>query len=168
MSEDATSDITIVRATERQRPDLELLVSRIETEDHPDDPQAAALAPGGMAASLDRYDALSSDSIWFLIAYRGARPVGLCVAVRVPKLDERVGFLYLDELHVLTEHRRRGIGGALMRSAVDLTCELGLAGIRLLTRPDNRPARALYESLGYQRSETLLYQLRVEHHDSSF
>jgi ribosomal protein S18 acetylase RimI-like enzyme len=56
-----------------------------------------------------------------------------------------------------------------MRSAViNLARELGLAGIRLPTRPDNHPTRALYESLGGQRSETLLYQLRVEPYDSSF
>ena len=165
MRENGGSEITIVRATERQRNDLELLVSRIEAEDHPDDAQAAARAPSGMAESLLRYDALSSDSVWFLIAYRGDRPAGLTVLTRVPKLDERAGFLYLDELHVLAEHRRRGIGRVLVQSAVDLAHELGLAGIRLLTRPKNRPARALYESLGFRSSETLLYQFRVDRHD---
>ena len=168
MRESGGSEITIVHATERHRDDLDALVARIEAEDHPDDAQAAARAPRGMAKSLDRYDALSSDSVWSLIAYRGDRPAGLAVLTRVPKLDERIGFLYLDELHVLAEHRRRGIASALMRVAVDLARELGLAGIRLLTRPDNRPARAFYESLGYQHSETLLYQLRVERHDPSF
>lgn len=167
MRENEGSDITVVRATERQRADLEFLVSRIEAEDHPDDPQAAAHARRGMAESLSRYDALSSDSIWLLIAYRNDRPAGLAVLTRVPKLDKRAGFLYLDELHVLAEHRRRGIGSGLMRAAIDLARELGLAGIRLLTRPDNHPARALYESLGGQHSRTLLYQLRVERHDSS-
>lgn len=168
MRENGGSEITIVRATERHTDDLEALVARIEAEDHPDDVQAAVRAPRGMAESLSSYDALSSNSVWFLIAYRGDRPAGLCVAIRVPKLDERVGFLYLDELHVLAEHRRYGIGGALMQSAVGLARDLGLAGIRLLTRPDNRPARALYESLGYQHSETLLYEFRVERHDPSF
>lgn len=168
MRENGGSEITIVRATDGQRDDLELLVSRIEAEDHPDDARAAARAPSGMAESLSRYDALSSDSVWFLIAYRGGRPAGLAALTRVPKLDERAGFLYLDELHVLAEHRRRGIGRALVQSAVDLARELGLAGIRVLTRPHNRPAQALYESLGFHRSETLLYQFRVERHDPSF
>ena len=162
------SEITILRATEAQRGDLELLVSGIEAEDHPDNAQAAARAPSGAAESLSRYDALPSDSVWLLIAYRWNRPAGLAVVTRVPKLDERAGFLYIDELHVLAEHRRRGIGGALVRSAMDLARGLGLAGIRLLTRPDNRPAQALYESLGFRRSEALLYQFRVDRHDPSF
>jgi ribosomal protein S18 acetylase RimI-like enzyme len=167
MCENDGSDITIVRATVGQRDDLELLVSRIEAEDHPDEAQAAARAPSGMAESLSRYDALSSDSVWFLIAYRGKRPAGLAILTRIPKLDKRVGFLYLDELHILAEHRRRGIGRALIRSAVDLARELGLAGIRVLTRPYNRPAQAFYESLGFHRGKTLLYQFRVERHDPS-
>ncbi len=168
MDEKREREIAVVRAAERQRDDLELLVARIEAEDHPDDPEAGARAPREMAESLSRYDALSSDSVWLLLAYRRGRPAGLAILTRVPKLDRRVGFLYLDELHVLAEHRCRGIGRALMRSAVDLAREQGLAGIRLLSRPDNRPARALYESLGCRASETLLYQLRVERPDPSF
>jgi len=168
MRENGESEITIVRATDGQRDDLELLISRIEAEDHPDDAQAAARAPSGMAESLSHYDALSSDSAWFLIAYRSDRPAGLAILTRVPKLDEQAGFLYLDELHVLAEHPRRGIGGALVQSAADLVRELGLAGIRLLTRPGNRPARAFYEPLGFHRSEALLYQSRVERRDPSF
>ena len=156
---------TIVRATDEHRGVLEKLVAQIEAEEHRDNPQAAAHARRGMTESLSRYDALSADSVWFLLAYSAGQAVGLAVLARIPKLDERVGFLYLDELHVLAEHRRRGIGRALVQSAADLVGEVGLAGIRLLTRPDNLPARAFYESLGFQRSETLLYQVRVDRRD---
>ena len=168
MTGNETSEITIVRATGEHRTALEALVARIEAEDHPEDPEAAARAPRGMAESLSRYDALASDSVWLLLAYSDDRTAGLAVLARVPKLDGRVGFLYLDELHVLAEHRRRGIGRALIGSAVDLVRELGLAGIRLLTRPDNEAARALYESLGFHGSETLLYQSRVDREDREF
>jgi len=162
MRKNGESEIMIVSATEGQRDDLELLVSRIEAENHRDDAQAATRVASGMAESLSCYDALSSDSVWFLIAYRGDRPAALAVLTRVPKLDERTGFLYLDEMHVLAEHRRCGIGTALMQSAVNLARELGLAGIRLLTQIDNSSARALYESLGFRGSETMLYQLRLD------
>jgi len=163
-----STEITIVRATAEHRAALEALVARIEAEDRPEDPEAAARAPRSVAESLSRYDALASDSAWFLLAYSDDRAAGLAVLTRVPKLDGRVGFLYLDELHVLAEHRRRGIGTALIGSAVGLARELGLAGIRLLTRPDNVAARALYESLGFHGSETLLYQIRVDREDRGF
>ncbi len=165
MTENEGSGIKIVRATGEHRGVLEALVARIEAEDRPEDPEAAARAPRGMAESLSRYDALASDSVWFLLAYSDNRPAGLAVLTRLPKLDERIGFLYLDELHVLAEHRRRGVGRALIRATVDLARDLGLAGIRLLTRPDNEAARALYESFGFRRSETLLYQIRVDRED---
>ena len=165
MHRDSERGITIVRATAEDLGDLERLVARIEAEDHPEDSEAASCAPAGMAESLSRYDALSSDSAWFLIAYRGAEPAGLATLTRIPKLDARVGFLYLDELHVLSEHRRHGIGSALLLASIDLAHELGLAGIRLLARSDNDPARGLYESLGFQLSETLLYQKWVDRED---
>ena len=168
MTGDESGGITIVRATGEHRAALEALVARIEAEDHPEDPKAAARAPRGMAESLSRYDAFASDSVWFLLAYSNDRAAGLAVLTRVPKLDGRVGFLYLDELHVLAEHRRRGIGRALLAAAIDLARELGLAGIRLLTRPDNEAARALYESLGFRGSETLLYRIRVDREDREF
>ena len=162
MSDTGKGPITIVRATPDDLADLERLVAQIEAEDHPEDPEADARAPAGMAASLARYDALSSDSAWFLIAYLDSQPVGLAILTRIPKLDDRVGFLYLDELHVLAPSRRRGIGRALLRACIDLAEDTGLAGVRLLTRPDNRPAQALYEAFGFEASDSLLYQWRVD------
>ena len=159
---DPTEDVRIVLADQSYCDALAGLVSRIEAEDHPNDAQAATRAPSGMAESLSRYDALSSDSAWFMIAYRSDQPAGLAVLTRVPKLDERTGFLYVDELHVLSEHRRPGIATALLQRACSLTRELGLAGISLLAQPDNRAARALYESLGFRGSGTMLYQLRLD------
>lgn len=151
----------VVVATDAHRPDLERLLARIEAEDHPEDPEAAARAPQELADSLARYDALSSDSVWFLIAYRAGHPAGLAVLSRVPKLDRRVGFLYVDELHILAEYRRRGIGRALMDAAIELARAQGLHGIRLLTRPEDGAARSFYEAVGGRPSETLLYQFPV-------
>jgi ribosomal protein S18 acetylase RimI-like enzyme len=168
MTDEELLPIEVVRAGTKNLEDLIRLAARIEAEDHPDDPRVAERAPAAAARSLAQHDALASDSVWFLIAYTADRPAGLAILTRVPKLDARTGLLYLDELHVLAEYRRRGVGRALLAAAVDLADELGLAGIRLLTRPDNRPARALYDSFGFRGSETLLYQIRVEPRKPSF
>ncbi|MCK5586178.1 GNAT family N-acetyltransferase [Candidatus Bipolaricaulota bacterium] len=119
-----------------------------------------------MQQSLRLLGALSSDCAWFLIAFYGDQPAGLAILMRIPKLDARLGFLYLDELHVIKEFRRHGIGKALLRRCIKLAEELKLAGIRLLARIDNEPARCLYESVGFRGNETMLYQFRFDHSDA--
>jgi len=97
-----------------------------------------------------------------MISYGNAQPAGQAIFTRVPKLDERLGFLYLDELHGLHPHRRRCVGSALLQQGSDLAKRIGLAGIRLLTQPSNQPARRLYESVGFQNNETIFYQLQFD------
>lgn len=67
---------------------------------------------------------------------------------------------------MMHEFRRHGIGRALLRCCIKLTEELKLAGIRLLARIDNEPARCLYESAGFRGNETMLYQSRFDHSDA--
>ena len=159
---DERAPLRIVQATNEHREILSTLIAQIEGEDHPENPRAAEQAPAGKHRSLLHYDALGSDSAWFLIAFSEGQPVGLAILIRIPKLDERCGVLYLDELHVLEPWRRHGIGKALMERAIALTREVGLAALRLLTREENAPARALYESMGMTSGKSLLYQLRVD------
>ena len=120
----------------------------------------------GMQQSLRHFDALNSDCAWFLIAFYGDQPAGLAMLTRIPKLDARLGFLYLDELHVIHVFRRHGVGEAVLRRCIKLAEELGLAGIRLLARIDNETARCLYESAGFRGNETMLYQFRFDHSDA--
>jgi len=67
---------------------------------------------------------------------------------------------------VIQRFRRNGIGHALLRRCTKLAQELELVGIRLLAQLDNEPARRLYESAGFQGSETVLYQFRFDHSDA--
>ena len=128
---------------------------QIEAEDHPDVPMVADNTPEGMQQSLRHFDALNSDCVWFLIAFFRDQPACLATLTRVPKLDARLGFLYLDELHVIREYR-----------CIELAKKLELAGIRLLARIDNEPACRLYEAIGFNGNETLLYQFRFDHSNS--
>jgi ribosomal protein S18 acetylase RimI-like enzyme len=147
----------IIQANHTHKADLSRLLQRIESEDHPDEPEKIESAPDGLVASLAHFPTLQSDSVWVFMAYVGKEPAGLALLSRVPKLDERLGFLYLDELHVLQPYRRRGIGTTLLRRSFELARELGLCGVRLLTRIDNEPARKLYESVGFQGQESMFY-----------
>ncbi len=103
-----------------------------------------------------------SRSAWCIIGLLEDRPAGLCVAAWIPKLDPRMGFLFVDELYVLPDARRRGVGTALMSAADRLARSVGAAGIRLLARPDNAAARAFYASLGFKDSQSILFQTLFE------
>ena len=53
-----------------------------------------------------------------------------------------------------------------MPVCIDFTQNLGLAGLRLLTRINNEPARRLYESVGFRGNETMFYLSRFDHSES--
>jgi ribosomal protein S18 acetylase RimI-like enzyme len=161
------SDLRILQADHRHREAVDDVLRAMRAEESDPDKTAAADASEGFQRSLSRFDALDSDCVWLLIAYIQECPAGLAVLTRVPKLDERVGFLVLDELHVIRRFRRKGIGKALLSRCVDLAREQGLAGVRLLARIDNEPARRLYESAGFEGTQTMLYQYPFDHPDTT-
>lgn len=92
--------------------------------------------------------------------------VDVVVSAQSPPLrSERVACLWLGNaidqvkgdrhvhiflLYVMPEHRRRGIGSALMRYAEDLARARGDRQIGLQVFQSNQPALNLYHQLGYQ------------------
>lgn len=58
----------------------------------------------------------------------------------------------LNDLFVVPEQRRRGVARELLRAAESLAGSAGAVRLSLATATDNRPAQALYESLGWQRN----------------
>lgn len=68
---------------------------------------------------------------------------------------ERIWILY--DLYVVPEARGWGIGRALMERTQRFARESGAKRVELSTARDNRPAQALYESLGYQRDEAFYF-----------
>jgi aminoglycoside 3-N-acetyltransferase I len=137
--------LSIVRVTGAEAPLLEAFL-------HAEGGEAAV---AGLRAARARYDLLASDSFWLLLARVDGEPAGLAAVARLPKADARAGFLFVDELNVLPEFRRRGVATALLRHTLAFAAELGLAGVRLLVRPENEAARQLYRSLGFDESATV-------------
>lgn len=58
----------------------------------------------------------------------------------------------LNDLFVAQKARGRGIGRALMQAAADLALEQGVPALMLRTQIHNHAAKALYESLGWQKN----------------
>jgi ribosomal protein S18 acetylase RimI-like enzyme len=126
---------------------------------------AFLLALEGEAAAADfqkASDLLAQESFFLLLAALDGQPAGAATAAVIPKLDARRGFLFVDELAVLPAFRRRGVARALLAHLESLARELGLAGVRLLARPENAAARALYRALGYAESESAFFEKRPQ------
>jgi ribosomal protein S18 acetylase RimI-like enzyme len=83
----------------------------------------------------------------------GAEPVGLA-ALRFRRSIWTEGEeCYLAELYVVPERRGDGVGRALMLAAIELARERGADYMDLNTGEQDVAARALYESLGFSRTE---------------
>ena len=83
----------------------------------------------------------------------GAGPDGVAVlrfrlSIWTPGLE-----CYLAELYVVPERRRRGLGRALMETAIGHARERGADYMDLNTSEDDVAARALYEKLGFSNRE---------------
>lgn len=139
------------------------LFRAIEAEARPEDPTAPDRAEAELRQSLAHYDFTRSDAFWLLLAELEGHVVGYAAVVRIPKGDARHGFLYVDELHVLQAYRRRGVATQLLKAVRDLAAGEGYAGVRLLVRPSNVAARALYQRLNYAEHRAILCELQVMH-----
>ena len=123
--------------------------------------QGGDAAVEGLRVSRETYDLLASDSFWLVMALVDGEPAGLATVARLPKADARVGFLFVDELMVLPRFRRRGVARALLGHVIEMAVEMGLAGVRLLVRPENEAARALYRSAVFGESGTIFCERRL-------
>ncbi|WP_175640322.1 GNAT family N-acetyltransferase [Metabacillus schmidteae] len=63
----------------------------------------------------------------------------------------------LNDLFVSEDFRRLGVGKALMNQAKEFAIETNTAGILLETTKDNVNAQALYESVGYEKEDTVYF-----------
>ncbi len=57
----------------------------------------------------------------------------------------------LNDLFVDADHRRLGIARLLLECAAEFAAQAGACYLELATAIDNRPAQALYESVGWKR-----------------
>jgi ribosomal protein S18 acetylase RimI-like enzyme len=149
------ADIAVRTATPEDWDDLMALWIADEQEGRGVPPDAVRR---GAEHARRMYDFLASESFWVLLARCEGGPAGYIHLCLIPKADERAGFVYADELYVVPAHRRKGVALALLERAAQLSEERGLTGVRLLVRPENEAARALYRKAGYEEYPTILCQ----------
>lgn len=137
---------------------VEGLWRAIAKECNPNDETAPSQAVEGLNRALQDFNFLESESFWLLLAQIDGRPVGYLTAVRIPKADERMGVLYIDELYVLNEYRRCGAGSALIGEVCRIGQELGFWRVRLNADQGNAEVCAFYEGNGFEHSGDGFFQ----------
>lgn len=68
----------------------------------------------------------------------------------------------IEDVVVDEARRRRGIGEALVRRAIDLAREAGADGISLTSNPRREAANKLYQAIGFQLRHTNPYFYKIK------
>ena len=91
---------------------------------------------------------LGRDENYLYLAKVEGRPVGFLIAHRFPRVDRDRDMVYLYEIDVATEHRRRGIGTRMIELLKEDCRGDGVLKIWVGAESDNVAARELYEKTG--------------------
>jgi ribosomal protein S18 acetylase RimI-like enzyme len=109
------------------------------------------ITPGPAALAERVRDLLAAED--FVVLLGGSEPRGLAVLRFRPSIWTPGLECYIAELYVQPEHRRQGLGLALMNAALEAACAQGADYIEVATSEDDIGARALYERLGFVNRE---------------
>lgn len=106
-----------------------------------------ALPPAVLARRMEQASGFEQA---FLGEVDGAT-VGLLVLRIVPTISAAEDWAEITEMFVRPSFRRRAIGKALVRAALEQCRRRGCKEVHLLVDPENRPAHAFYGAMGFSR-----------------
>ena len=107
--------------------------------------------PGPDAVGKRIAQLLESGDVTVLLG--GSGPDGLALLRFRPSLWSESLDCYLEELYVVPDRRGKGLGRALMEAAMETARAEGAGYMDLGTAETDTAARALYEKLGFSRTE---------------
>ena len=143
----------IREATERDYDALCAIISQVDTLHREHLPYIFKDAGGPVRQREYILSLFAADNVCLFVAEEGDRLVGFVnvivrLATDIPILVPRC-FALIENLVVDENHRRRGIGRALMSRAHQWARDMGAESIELTVYEFNRGAKAFYESLEY-------------------
>ena len=95
---------------------------------------------------------LTRDDVVVLAVLDGGAPLGFALAYLLPRIDRPQAMMFVYELDVDEEHRRRGHGRALLEHLKLLCVEQGLMKMYISTAEDNEVAHTLLAAAEVERS----------------
>jgi ribosomal protein S18 acetylase RimI-like enzyme len=113
---------------------------------------------GGQGLSSDVKAKLPDElaqrpSACVLLAWAGARPVGLLIAFEGFSTFAGKPLLNLHDIYVDPDYRRRGVGMLLLGEAETIARQRGCCKLTLEVLSGNAPAQAAYREFGFQEYE---------------
>ena len=117
-------------------------------------------------ASVERILADPGSEFLLGASADGGDPLGVCQLRYRWSVWTSAEDCWLEDLYVVEEGRRSGLGRALIEAALEAARERGCVRIELDVDEDNEPALALYEACGFRldskgSSRTLLVGRRL-------
>jgi GNAT superfamily N-acetyltransferase len=142
-------EATIRLATRGDVPAILALLADDDLASHPERGGHGDLAP-----YLEAYDAIAADPHGDLfVATLGDRVVGTFQLFVLRQMAHRGGrFAVVESVHVASDVRRRGIGEAMMRFAVDVARRRGCHRVQLTSNKRRADAHRFYVRLGFVAS----------------
>jgi aminoglycoside 6'-N-acetyltransferase I len=101
-----------------------------------------------LASPADLTDALADSRCYLYVALIDSEPTGLLSAYCFPDVQAGGNLAYLYDIEVAQEHRRLGVGAALVTELVSQCREDGVRRIWAGTDLNNIPARRTFEATG--------------------
>lgn len=155
-------DVTVRRAERRDREAVQALWARLLAEQAAADARFAPAEDAARRWENDFPHWVQSEGRRLVVAEQGGAVVGFASASRwyAPPVYEPSAEVLLEELYVVPEARRRGVGRALWEAVRRWAGELQAPRLRLVVLDRNRPACAFWEAVGaVPFSRTYTYEL---------
>ena len=154
MSASRPADLVIRPATATDRgAAIRLLTAQLVEHDLPVDDDGVAR---GVELCL-----VHGSSAWLLMAFLHGMPAGILLANPIVSVEKGGVSLWIEELYVPPERRRRGIARALLEHVRDEARNHGLRAMELEVVPSQQAALALYAGLGFVQNDRLPHVLAL-------
>ena len=101
-----------------------------------------------------------SDDGLLLGAWEGDTLAGFATLYWMFSSTVAAEIVLLNDLFVLSEHRGKGIGRALIEASREVVRARGADHLEWFTATDNHAAQRLYDSTGAERSDWVAYELK--------
>lgn len=125
--------------------DLHRLVNEINSASWDDSNEMSRYDVESLKAYLSRQDTV------FVACHADAEQGGALLGIASSRIElkpyENETWLYVDEVDVCSDQRRKGAGRLIMRALLEIAEERGCKEVWLAAEADNDPANALYRSL---------------------